>query len=314
MDFSHRRWSTWCVGLLARARAAWHESCCKNISLHKAFVRCLKVKMGMLARQNPWGGNGGLRGTEASLIFLNFRSITCGEVVKFNSWVRFVFLFNKTFARFNAHCVSVAHFLAPFPFCVLWAESNLSCCSLALQLRVERFTSRCEVFLHWNSFLEVFETNKNLLGFTSQRVLLNPRVIRRFFSVFFSRKSQKSQKRLFYTKKSQKKASSVLFNLCIHAHTQINIPPQKIQQKIQPLILRFDFPRLRSQSTGAAFSPTCRAFICSTDDYFTEIDEDGGGSRGCVWVLQGEPLIFKYYLEILVAKQPNRCGIWWCFW
>ena len=37
------------------------------------------------------------------------------------------------------------------------------------------------------------------------------------------------------------------------------------------------------QSTGAAFSPTCRAFICSTDDYFTEIDEDGGGSRGAVW-------------------------------
>jgi len=36
------------------------------------------------------------------------------------------------------------------------------------------------------------------------------------------------------------------------------------------------------QSTGAAFSPTCRAFICSTDDYFTEIDEDGGCSRGCV--------------------------------
>eukprot|EP00913_Durusdinium_trenchii_P017398 g16356.t1 len=36
--------------------------------------------------------------------------------------------------------------------------------------------------------------------------------------------------------------------------------------------------RWNGSSAGAAISTVCRAFICSTDDYFTELDEEGGAS------------------------------------
>ena len=65
---------------------------------------------------------------------------------------------------------------------------------------------------------------------------------------------------------------------------------------------------------GAAFSPICRAFICSTDDYFTKVDDEGGGKgkmvkrgrsgwsgRSCgMWL----PWPFLLYVFLL-----NRCRL-----
>ena len=230
---SHSRWSTWCVAPLARAKAAWHESCCKNISQHKAFVRCLsgetRWRWECCHGRIPGVEMGGLRGTEASLIFRQTSGPS--HVVKwFSSWVRFVFLFfwKKTCTRFNAHCTLHIFFrLSLFVF--LWgAKSNLSCCSLALQLRVERFTSRCTwVFSLKFLLLEVFDKKQKHPGTHKSK---SPRVIRRFFLRFFFRKSRKS-KNLFYTKKSQKRATSLLFNLCIYSHTSLQKTPTKKKQK-----------------------------------------------------------------------------------
>lgn len=120
----------------------------------------------MLSWQNPWGEMRGLRGKEASLIFLNFRSITCGEVVKFSSWVRFGFLFNKTFTRFNAHCT--LHIFLRLSLCFFVGRVQPF---LLFTVSLSHFFNSgwnaslpgARGFFHWNSCLEVFDKKQKHL-------------------------------------------------------------------------------------------------------------------------------------------------------
>ncbi|CAJ1427760.1 unnamed protein product, partial [Effrenium voratum] len=53
-----------------------------------------------------------------------------------------------------------------------------------------------------------------------------------------------------------------------------------------------------ASSAGAAHSPICRAFICSTDDYFTIVDSDGGAE----YEFQAKRL------RELHERNKERCG------
>ena len=164
-------------------------------------------------------------------------------------------------------------------------------------------------FFHWNSCLEVFDKKQKHLWIHKSNSPFESKGNSVLFLRFFFLGKVESQRNCSIPKRVKKELPVFLVQ-----HVFFHTSPQKIQQKQQKhfavlqktgwsLGMRLSSQRwCGQQSTGAAFSPTCRAFICSTDDYFTEIDEDGGCSRGCVWVLQGEPLIFKDYLEIWLPK------------